>query len=218
MEIMYSNENIMTNVFRRRSTTTTSDVGDSLYTNDLEWDKSDFTRHLSESDALTSYDINEMTEIFRYHFLDFDMSSQIFSSISNEDFSILNNENYFKKYRFHRSLSEINMLKQQRKNSFIISKHLSLMDIKSIQSIFIKSHQNFRQSNNSILQSMEIVSEGHLCNRISTVNSFHLSKLSMIYLYLIKIKEKFSSFISQIFHPTKTILITNEIIDTYDII
>ncbi|CAF5221303.1 unnamed protein product, partial [Rotaria magnacalcarata] len=77
---MYSNPNSRSNsmvkLFRRRSTATTSGVGDSLYGDDLEWDKSDCTRHLPESDALSSYDVNEMAEILRNRFLEFDMSSQ----------------------------------------------------------------------------------------------------------------------------------------------
>ncbi|CAF2614826.1 unnamed protein product [Rotaria sp. Silwood2] len=70
---MYSNPNSRSNsivkLFRRRSTATTSGVGESLYGDDLEWDKSDFTRHLPESDALSSYDVNEMAEILRNRFL-----------------------------------------------------------------------------------------------------------------------------------------------------
>jgi len=214
---------------RRRSTATTSDVGESLYSDDLEWDKSDFRRHLSESDALSSYDINE---IVRYHFLEFDMSSsqigeystssisERFSPISNKDFYLFDiqsfNEIKIKKSRFYRSLSNINLLKQ-RKNSFILSKHLSLMNIKSIQSTFL-TKENIRKSIYSIPQSMDIESEEQLFNTITTENCLHLSKLSMIHFYIIKIRDKLSAFISQTFQSTKTIPITEEIIETYDII
>jgi hypothetical protein len=40
----------------------------------------------------------------------------------------------------------------------------------------------------------------------------------MIRLYLTKIREKFYSLVSKTFQPTKTTLITEEIIETYDII
>ncbi|CAF0773833.1 unnamed protein product [Didymodactylos carnosus] len=74
-------------IFRRRSikhpsysrTTSicTSGLGDSNSNiADLEWDKSDFTRHLPETDALSCYDVNEMAEILRNRFLEFDMQSQ----------------------------------------------------------------------------------------------------------------------------------------------
>ena len=229
---MYSNENIIMKLHRRRSTTT-SDVGESLYSDDLEWDKSDFTRHLPESDALSSYDINEMTEIFRHRFLEFDMSSQIgeystssiseiYSPISNKDFYLFDiqsfNENQIKKRRFYRSLSDINIVKQ-RKNSFVLSKHLSLMDIKSIQWTVLKSNEeNICRSIYSIPQSMEIESEEQLFNTITNGKFLRLSKLSMIRLYIIKIRDQFSAFISQTFQSTKTIPITEEIIETYDII
>jgi len=231
---MYLNENILMKLHRRRRSTT-SDVGESLYSDDLEWDKSDFTRHLPETDALSSYDINEMTEIFRHRFLDFDMSSQIdeystssiseiFSPISNKDFHLFDiesfNEIQIKKHRFYRSLSDINLLKQQ-KNCFVLSKHLSLMDIKSIQWIFLKPREIILKKQNSICsipQSMKIKSEGQSFNTITINNSLRLSKFSMIRLYITKITEKFSSFVSQTFQPTKPTLITQEIIETYDII
>jgi hypothetical protein len=40
----------------------------------------------------------------------------------------------------------------------------------------------------------------------------------MIRLYIIKIRDQFSAFILKTFQPTKTIPITEETIDTYDII
>ncbi|CAF0825536.1 unnamed protein product [Didymodactylos carnosus] len=74
-------------VFRRRSVKQpsysrptsigTSGLGDSSSNIvDLEWDKSDFTRHIAETDALSCYDVNEMAEILRNRFLEFDMQSQ----------------------------------------------------------------------------------------------------------------------------------------------
>jgi hypothetical protein len=211
---MYSNENILMKLYRRRSTTT-SDIGESLHNYDLEWDKSDFTRHLSESDGLSSYDIDEMAEIFRHRFLEFDMSSisDIYFPTSNEDL----NEIQRKK---HRSFSDLNFLKQQ-KQSFLLSKHLSLMDIKSIQWIFLKPREIILKKQNSICsipQSMKIKPEGQSFNTITINNSLRLSKFSMIRLYITKITEKFSSFVSQTFQPTKPTLITQEIIETYDII
>jgi len=233
---MYSTPNIVMKLFRRRLTATTLDIEENLYNNDLEWDKSDLTRHLSESDALSSYDINEMDEIFRHGFLEFDMSSEIdgystssindvFSPISKRDFHLFDieflNKNSIKKRSFYRSLSELNLLKQQQKKNFFLSKHLSLMDIKSIQWIILKSHEIFlikENSYRSIPQSMEIESEEHLFNSITTDNFSYLSKLEMIRLYLTKIREKFYSLVSKTFQPTKTTLITEEIIETYDII
>jgi len=148
--------------------------------------------------------------------------SEIFSPISNKDFHLFDiesfNEIQIKKHRFYRSLSDINLLKQQ-KNCFVLSKHLSLMDIKSIQWIFLKSNQeNTCTSIYSIPQSMEIESEEELFDTITTENFLRLSTFSMIRLYIIKIRDQFSAFISQTFQPKKTIPITEETIETYDII
>lgn len=207
------------NLLNRRYSTI-SDVGDSLYSDDLEWDKYDFTRHLSESDALSSYDINEMTEIFRYRFLEFDMSS---SSLSNdEDLNIINNHNSIKTRLLHRSLSDFNFSKQEN-NEFYFSKHLSLINIKSIQWTFLKPHEIISIQNNShpsicsIPQSMEIESDDQL-STTTTDNFLRLSKFSIMRLYLTKIGEKVSSLVSQTFQSTKPIVITEEIIETYDII
>jgi hypothetical protein len=224
---MYSNENISMKLFRRRrsTTTTTSDVGESLCSDDLEWDKSDVTRHLPESDALSSYDINEMAEILRHRFLEFDMSSQIeeYSTRSRQStisdiYSPISNQT--NKCRFHRSLSDFNLLKQ-RKKSFLLSKHLSLMDIQSTllkPRQIILTEENSRRSICSIPQSMEIEPEGQLFNTITMNNFLRLSKLEIIRLYLTKIREKFSSFVFDTFQSTKIPIITEEIIETYDII
>jgi hypothetical protein len=181
---MYSNGTSVVKLSRQHSTTT-SDVGESLYEDDLEWDKSDFTAHLSESDALSSYDINE---------------SNIFTSISNQDLTMKQI-----KRPFHRSLTDFNSIKHKKK-SFILSKHLSLINIQTTDPI----STNSRQSLYPIPPSMEPE---------SSQNFPRLSKLEMIRLYLIKLKEKLCSFTFQTFHPTpKMTIITEEIIDTYDII
>jgi hypothetical protein len=211
---MYSNGTSVVKLSRQHSTTT-SDVGESLYEDDLEWDKSDFTAHLSESDALSSYDINEMAEILRNRFLEFDMSSQIsedstpprqstisniFTSISNQDLTMRQI-----KRPFHRSLTDFNSIKHKKK-SFVLSKHLSLINIQKTDPISTNSRQSFYP----IPPSMEPESPR---------NFSRLSKLEMIRLYLIKLKEKLCSFTFQTFHPTpKMTIITEEIIDTYDII
>jgi hypothetical protein len=256
MKIMYSNSNSIVKSFRHRSITT-SDVGESLYDEDLEWDKSDFTRHLPESDALSSYDINEMTEILRNRFLEFDMSSQIggrstqspisdiFTPTANQDLTteeFLQNqhgsskrnfdleffyENQIIKRPFHRSLPDFRSIKQRK--SSLLSKHISLMDIKSIQWTFLKhttprtlilTRGNDHISLNHLLQSMEIEpeSESERDYTNPTVNFSRLSKLAMIRLFIRRLAEKVSSIISETFEPIRTSIITEEIIETYDII
>jgi hypothetical protein len=206
---MYTNENSLIKFSRQHSTKTTSDIGESLYDGDLEWDQSDFTRHLYETDALSSYDINEMSEILRNRFLEFDMSSQIgersvssrqstisnlFSSTSNEDLTIQ------QKYSFHRSLTDFKSLKQQQK-------YFSLPNIRSIS-------RTSRQSICSIPMSMEIESDSESFKTI-----LYLSKMEIILLYITKLKEKISSIALQTFQSTNTMsIITQDIIDTYDII
>jgi len=236
---MYSNENSLSNsmikVFgdRHHSTVTTSDDGQSLCDDDLEWDKSDFTRHLPESDALLSYDVNEMTEILRNHFLEFDMSSQIdelsilsrqstlterFIPISTQDLTIK------KPLSSHRSLSNLNSSKQR---CFLLSKHFSLMDIKSIQWTFSK-HPKARQitlrkaksciSVCSMPQLMEIESESLFVNPITNMNFSRLSKFATIRLCVRKFQDKLSSLVSQTFQSKQISSVTQEIIDSYDII
>ncbi|CAF0933225.1 unnamed protein product [Rotaria sordida] len=258
METIYSNLNSVIKFDRRRSITTTSDVGESLCDDDdddLEWDKSDFNRHLPESDALSSYDLNEMAEILRNRFLEFDMSSQIdecstpfcqstindiVGLISNQDLQKENflrnhsissiitfnynylNKNQIIKHRLYRSLSNLNLIKQKKKSYFLLSKHLSLMNIKSIKWKFLKhtipctnilTKINYHKSFGSIPQS-----ESELINKITNINISRLSKLDIFRSYLIQLREKTYSFILQIFQSTKIPPITEETIETYDII
>ncbi|CAF1385141.1 unnamed protein product [Adineta steineri] len=243
-----SSLNSIIKLSRQYSTaTTTSDVGESLYDGDLEWDKSDFTRHLPESDALSSYDIHEMAEILRNHFLEFDMLSQIgehsilsrqstfsdaFPTISNEEY-IKNNlpidlDLSTKKPRlYYRSLSDLTSLKREEKELFILSKHLSLMDIKTIKWRFFKSKitrdiiltkANYFKSSYLIPQSMDIDFEPELFNTITNMNFSRLSKFAKFRLSIMKFQDKFSSFISRKFQSTETFHITDDIINTYDII
>jgi hypothetical protein len=65
---------------------------------------------------------------------------------------------------------------------------------------------------------MEIESEEQLFDKITTEHFLRLSTFSMIRLFIIKIRDQFSAFILKTFQPTKTIPITEETIDTYDII
>ncbi|CAF3030686.1 unnamed protein product [Rotaria sp. Silwood2] len=260
METIYSNVNSRSNSVvkfnRRHSTEITSDVGESLCDNDLEWDEFDLTCHLSESDALSSYDLNEMAEILRNRFLDFDMSSEIdeYSTpfcqstindililISNQNSKKENflknsstssiitfnhkylNENSIIKHRLYRSLSDLNSIKQE-KTYFFLSKHLSLMNIKSIEWNFLKHRTILRKENYhklfcSISQTIESQLEPKLINKITNINVLHLSKLEIFHLYLTQLREKVYSFIQQIFQSTKKMPIINEeIIETYDII
>jgi hypothetical protein len=205
---MYSNENMIMKYFPRRSITT-SDIGECLCSHDLEWDKSDLNCHLSESDVLSSYDINQMTEIFQHRFLEFDMSSshigESHQSTISDIFPLISNENPINKRLFYRSLSDLNFEKPRRKY-FLLTKHLSLMNIKPIQRRF--SRENYPQS-------MELEPEEQSFNPITKEI---LSRLSMIRLFLTKLTDKFRSFIFDTFQLTKTPLITEEIIETYDII
>ena len=169
---MYSNPNSRSNselkLFhrRRRSTPATpiGDVGDDLYVDDLDWDRSDFSRCLPESDALSSYDVNEMAEIFRHRFLDFDMSSQVGlgnslsrqSTISNCDLTIEQFlqtrstpptapltfdidslcEHSLISRPFHRSLSTVKI--NSCEPTKLLTRHLSLMDVPSIEWTFLR--------------------------------------------------------------------------------
>jgi len=264
---MYSSPNSRSNsvakLFRRRSTATTSGVGESLHGDDLEWDKSDFTRHLPESDALSSYDVNEMAEILRNRFLEFDMSSQMggcftpsrqsslmgdaLTPMTNYDFTIeeflKNNstipkitfdieslyENQIIKRPFHRSLIDLNLKTQEK--TILLSKHLSLMDITSIEWTFLKhatpralflTKANHRTSFSHLPQSMEENQpEPFLFHTKTSLNYSRLSRLAMIRLYMTKLREKVCSFVLQTIQPTKPTpmpVITEETIETYDII
>lgn len=268
---MYSSPNSRSNsvgkLFRRRSTATTSGVGESLYGDDLEWDKSDFTRHLPESDALSSYDVNEMAEILRNRFLEFDMTSQIggnngrgyftpsrqsslisdvLTPMTNYDFTIeeflKNNsvtpklafdieslyENQIMKRPFHRSLTDLSIKPQEK--AVLLSKHLSLMDITTIEWTFLKhatpralllTKANHRTSFSLLPQSMDNQPEPYLFHTKTSLNYSRLSRLAMIRLYMSKIREKVCSFVLQTIQPTKPTpmpVITEETIETYDII
>jgi hypothetical protein len=259
---MYSNPNSVPKLFRRRSTATTSGVGESLYGDDLEWDKSDFTRHLPESDALSSYDVNEMAEILRNRFLEFDMSTggeysissrqssvigDVLTPMTNYDFTIeeflkTNSisskltfdieslyENQILKRPFHRSLTNLNFKPTEK--PILLSKHLSLMDITSIEWIFLKhatpralllTKLNHRTSFSQLPQSMENQPEPYLFHTKISLNYSRLSRLAMIRLYMTKLREKVCSFVLQTIHSTKTTtpmpMITEETIETYDII
>ena len=224
---MYSNEIVWRKNFRRRSITT-SDIGGSFSSNDLEWDKSDLTRHLLESDTLSSYDIHEMAEILRHRFLQFDMSSHVgeYSTLSHQSTSsdiILplfdmasSNENDFENCLLDRTLSDCDLPKLQIKYP-LLSKHLSLMNINSTQWTFLKpfrmilTEENYRQS-------MEITAESQVFNTNRTENCSYFSKFAMIGTYIAKLRDKCSSFICEIFQPTKIPFITQETIETYDII
>ncbi|CAF3279092.1 unnamed protein product [Rotaria socialis] len=266
MEIMYSNPNSRSNsmvkLFRRRSTATTSGVGESLYGDDLEWDKSDCSRHLLESDALSSYDVNEMAEILRNRFLEFDMSSQtgehhissrqssllgeVLTPMTNYDFTIEEflktnfitpkitfdieslYENKIMNRPFHRSLTDLNIKAHQ--ETILLSKHLSLMDISSIEWTFLKhatpralllANANYRTSFSQIPQSMEPEPEPFLFNTKTSLNFSRLSRLAMIRLYMSKLREKVFSFVLETIQPSKRSpmpIITEETIETYDII
>ena len=264
---MYSNPNSRANsvpkLFRRRSTATTSGVGESLYGDDLEWDKSDFTRHLPESDALSSYDVNEMAEILRNRFLEFDMSSQIgiggeflspsrqsslisdvLTPMRNYDFTIEEflksqsipakitfdieslYENQMINRPFHRSLIDLN--KNRCEKPILLSKHISLMDITSIEWTFLKhatpralllTKANHRTSFSQLPQTM---AEPYLLQARTSVNLSRLSRLAMIRLYMAKLREKVYTFVLQTIQPNKSTtpmpIITEETIETYDII
>ncbi|CAF2442344.1 unnamed protein product [Rotaria sp. Silwood2] len=263
---MYSNPNSRSNsivkLFRRRSTATTSGVGESLYGDDLEWDKSDFTRHLPESDALSSYDVNEMAEILRNRFLEFDMSSQVgehkipsrqssfvsdvLTPMTNCDFTIeefLRTNSTIPKIAFdieslcetkiirrpfYRSLTNLNIKNQEK--AILSSKHLSLMDITSIEWTFLKhatpralllTKANYRTSYSELSQSMEPEPEPFLFDTKTSFNFSRLSRLAMLRLYMTKLREKVLSFVLSTIQPSKRTpmpIITEETIETYDII
>lgn len=258
-----SRSNSVVKLVRRRSTATTSGIGDSLYGDDLEWDKSDFTRHLPESDALSSYDVNEMAEILRNRFLEFDMLSQsgghtltsrqssfvvseAVTPMTNCDFTIedflkTNSispkltfdieslcENQIIKRPFHRSLIDLNLKSQEK--AVLLSKHLSLMDISSIEWTFLKhatpralllTKANYRTSFSQLPQTIDDQPEPFFFESKTSLNYSRLSRLAMIRLYMSKLREKVCSFVLQTIQPTKSSpmpVITEETIETYDII
>ncbi|CAF1407903.1 unnamed protein product [Adineta ricciae] len=267
MEIMCSTpssrSNSMPKLFRRRSIAVTSGVGESLYGDDLEWDRSDFARNLPESDALSTYDVNEMAEILRNRFLEFDMTSQAgggrytpsrqssmiseaLTPMTNYDFTIeeflKNNftspkiafdieslcENQILDRPFHRSLPDLTVKIPER--TVLLSKHLSLMDITSIEWTFLKhatprafllAKANHRTSFSHLPRSLESFPEPFFTDTKTSLNYSRLSRLAMIRLYMSKLREKVCEFVMQTIQPTKPTpmpVITEETIDTYDII
>jgi hypothetical protein len=258
-----SRSNSVSKLFRRRSTAATSGVGETLFDDDLEWDRSDFTRNLPESDALSSYDVNEMAEILRNRFLEFDMTSQVgggrytpsrqsstiselLTPMTNYDFTIeefLRNrftspiltfdiesicENQITKRPYHRSLTNLHIKFPEK--ATLLSKHLSLMDITSIEWTFLKhatpraillTKSNYHTSFSHLPQSMESEPEPFLFDTKTSLNFSRLSKLAMIRLYMTKLREKVCSFVLQTIQPvqpTRMPVITEETIETYDII
>lgn len=256
-----SRSNSVVKLFRRRSTATTSGVGESLHPDDLEWDRSDFTRHLPESDQLSSYDVNEMAEILRNRFLEFDMTSQyggktcysrqstvsdVLTPMSNFDLTIEEflkehsispkitfdieslAENSLIKRPFHRSLTDLTY--RPAEQATLVSKHLSLMDISSIEWTFLKNatpravllaKANHRTSFSQLPQSLEPDIEPFYLSTKISLNYSRLSRLAMIRLYMRKLREKLCSFVFQTIqtNPTNRMpVITEETIESYDII
>jgi hypothetical protein len=70
----------------------------------------------------------------------------------------------------------------------------------------------------SMPQSMEIESKSLLFNPITNMNFSRLSKFATIRLCIMKFQDKLSSFVSQTFQSRETSFVTQDIIDSYDII
>lgn len=258
-----SRSNSVVKLFRRRSTASTSGVGESLEGDELlEWDRSDFSRHLPESDALSSYDVNEMAEILRNRFLEFDMSSQYGGKPSISRQSTINDastpmsnyeltiEDFLKgnsfqpkltfdiesicetsliKRPFHRSLTDLH--RNFRQESNLLSKHLSLMDVTSIEWTFLRNatpravllaKANHRTSFSQIAQFIEPEQEPFFFSSKTSVNLSRLSRLAMFRLYMRRLREKLCSFVLQTIQPStsnqRMPVISEETIETYDII
>ena len=263
-----SRSNSIVKLSRRRSTATTSGVGGSLNGDDLEWDRSDFARHLPESDALSTYDVNEMAEILRNRFLEFDMLSQsggggggrmissrqssviasaVVTPMTNCNFTIeeflkTNSispkltfdieslcENQIIKRPFHRSLTDLNFKSQEK--AVLSSKHLSLMDISSIEWTFLRhatprafllTKAHHRTSFSQLPQLFDEQPEPFFFESKTSLNLSRLSRLAMIRLYMSKLREKVCSFVLQTIQPASKPspmpVITEETIETYDII
>lgn len=251
----------MIKLFRRRSTAAIPTAGESLHGDDLEWDRSDFTRHLPESDTLSSYDINEMAEILRNRFLEFDMTSQyggktsysrqstvgdVLTPMSNFDLTIeefLKGNSISPKLTFdieslaeqssiprpfHRSLTDLTVRTTEK--ATLNCKHLSLMDISSIEWTFLKNatpravlmtKANHRTSFSQLPQALEPDIEPFYLSTKISLNYSRLSRLAMIRLYMRKLREKLCSFVLQTIQTTPTNrmpVITEETIESYDII
>ena len=192
--------------------TTTSDAGESLAENDLEWDESDFHRHLPESDALSAYDVNEMAEILRNHFLEFDMVSQSIlsrqSTISDACTVDL------------RSMSNVQRVRRTRSVVCIQepvdhAKRLSLPDVRAH---LAPTKATYHPLFCSTAQLMEVEPEPELFHIVTTMNFSHLSKLAKIRIYLKTFQDKLRSFLSRKLQPPDPPTLIDNIIDTYDII
>jgi hypothetical protein len=137
-------------------------------------------------------------------------------------------ENQIVKRPFHRSLTNLNHKATEK--PILLSKHLSLMDITSIEWIFLKhatpralllTKANHRTSYSHIPQSMDNEPEPFLFHPKASLNYSRLSRLAMIRLYMTKLREKVCTFVLQTIQPNKPTplpVITEETIETYDII
>ena len=187
----------------------TNDSSSEILSNeDLEWDRSDLNHHLPECDRLSRYDINEMSEVFRCHFLDFDMSLQI------DDSSTFTS---MKKMRSFSNLTDLYSMENPMK-IVLHAKHRSLVDLRSCQWIFRKHKAIYRKCQSYFPQSMEIDDEKRICQRISSETCFHLSTFDILRFYFSKFTDKFSAFIFRTFSSRKSSIITEDILQTYDII
>ena len=104
------------------------------------------------------------------------------------------------------------------------------MDITSIEWIFLKhatpralllTKANHRTSYSHIPQSMDNEPEPFLFHPKASLNYSRLSRLAMIRLYMTKLREKVCTFVLQTIQPNKPTplpVITEETIETYDII
>ena len=222
------------------STTTTFGVRETLDSDDddddeLEWDRSDFSRCLPESDALSSYDVNEMSEMFHRPFLDFDLSSALPNHrsspcpITDRWIFETDSDRSLIQRSISRSLCDVSSVTQRREPRAIQS--ISLSDLRSIHptsSDDMPPHS--RRFTHGLYR------QASLCHSISSmkldspVNTSHvrfiwhhtrLSRLAMIRFYIHKFSEKVSSVLVQVFQGTSATaraLIDQETLDTYDII
>ena len=128
------------------TTTTTLGVRETLDSDDgdgddddgeLEWDRSDFARRLPESDALSSYDVDEMSEMFHRPFLDFDLSSALAHRSSPPSPCSINDRWISETYSHRslgqrpisRSLCDVSSVTQGRDRH--VTQHMSLSDLRS---------------------------------------------------------------------------------------
>lgn len=166
---------------------------------ELEWDESDLTRCLPESDALSAYDANEMAEILRHHFLEFDMISQAAAPSTHRP-----------KHKAQRSLSDCRFTGARQP-----VKRSSLPELCSLS---VGSKAKRRASFSSTAHLMQMEPEAELFAVVTSTSLPHLSAFDKLRRYLKTFNDKLCTLISRTLHSPQPPVLIEHLIETYDII